>query len=717
MATLIIAEKNKAAKAIAEALGPVKSIKKSKFLYVYYIPSKDIYVIPLRGHILGYKNTNTFKSWTKSNPREIITNSNAIEKVPISNTAPYIKALKEYSEICNHCIIGTDADVEGCNIGLYDAFPYVKQVNPKVSLSQMWLSSLQKTEIKNKFNTLITPKWSWGKSGEARAIIDAIIGFSATREVTNTLRPLLEKFNKKFTSIGRVQTSLLYLIYLRDDHIKNFSPEPYFTIEANLFHQKKVLKSFHQSNPFKKEDELKAKSIFQKIKYEKKAEIINISENQVKKRPPNPLNTSRALVLLTKHLRISANQAFNTMSTLYLNKIISYPRTDSDVYKDDFDHVQFLKKFKSHSQFGNYSSDLLKKNRIKPTKGKKDAGDHPPITPLESLELGSSRFENNLQEKVYNILARHYLALFGEDSTELKINLKISIKEEPFKSLLVSLINEGYLEIATFLKPKYDTQIEITGDTLPIKEIQYNSKETKPPPNYTDTTLLQLMERNNLGTKATRPVIIQLLKKRGLITRSQRRYSLSKLGTFLIDNLKEIWLPFLEPKFTKETELLLEQIREEKKSIEEVVKSVKQTFLKLFDKFIANKKEIIEKIDTVVVKPKEYPLTSANCPFCNLAPMKFITTFNKKRFLACSNDNCEKIYLSLPKKGTIRILKSTCSICNFNVFSVRTWKYNKSYTYYICPKCWNEGLGTKSGKGFCSNCEKYKIVKGSCVKL
>ena len=63
------------------------------------------------------------------------------------------------------------------------------------------------------------PKYSLGESGEARDIIDAFIGFSATREVTNTLRPLLNKFRVRFTSIGRVQTSLLYLIYLREKEV------------------------------------------------------------------------------------------------------------------------------------------------------------------------------------------------------------------------------------------------------------------------------------------------------------------------------------------------------------------------------------------------------------------------------------------------------------------------------------------------------------------
>ncbi len=160
--------------------------------------------------------------------------------------------------------------------------------------------------------------------------------------------------------------------------------------------------------------------------------------------------TLLALVLLTKNLKISANQALKTMNDLYLNKIISYPRTDSDTYKPDFDHLQYLNKFPSHSLYGTYSKNLLNENRIKPTKGKKDAGDHPPITPLESLEFNSSRFENDFQRKVYDILARHYLAIFGKDATELTTKLDIEIKEEPFTAQLVALISEGFLEIAPF---------------------------------------------------------------------------------------------------------------------------------------------------------------------------------------------------------------------------------------------------------------------------
>ncbi|TFG15378.1 MAG: hypothetical protein EU535_01770 [Promethearchaeota archaeon] len=727
MPTLIIAEKSKAAKAIAEAIGPFNSIKKSKFLNIFYIPSKDIYVIPLRGHILEYRNTEEFKSWKQSIPREIITNKNAIEKVPTKYAGPYINALREYSKLCDECIIGTDADIEGVNIGLFDALPIVKQVNPTIKVSQLWLSSLQKNEVQSKFKNLISPKWSWGESGEARAIIDATIGFSATRELTNTIQPILRKFNRFFISIGRVQTSLLYLIYLRERLIQKFKPEPYYTIEANLNINNQTLKATHLSNPFKIEKESESKQIYENIKDEKIAHITNKLKTDKKLRPPAPLNTSRALILLTKNLRINPNLALKTMSNLYLNKIISYPRTDSDVYKTNFNHLEYLQKFSKHPHYGKYASKLLQQNRLLPTKGKKDAGDHPPITPLESLDLNSAKFENELQRKVYDLLSRHYLALFGEDASESKIDLKLSIKKEPFKAQSVSLIYEGFLEIVPFLKRTYDYEIEITENEIPIDSILYGEKETQPPPRYSDTTLLKLMERHHLGTKATRPLIIQILEDRKLIYRNNnRQYICTELGNFLIENLKDIWLPFLEPKFTKFIEDLLEDIKEGKKNFKDVISTVKERFLELFDRFLGNKKEFASKIDQFELElkkdtkkkgfSKDFPSTTSMCPHCKTHPMKLITTKQGKRFLACINEKCEKKYLSVPKKGRIYILNSTCSMCGFNVFKIMTRKYNKSFFYYFCPNCWTEGLKEKSGIGFCSNCESFKIANDKCIK-
>ncbi len=719
MSTLIIAEKSKAAKSIAEALGVIKKIKITQYLYVYQVPSKNIYVIPLRGHLLEYRNTPKYRNWKNPPPREIITNHESIKKYKIKGMDPYIKILQEYAQKCTYCIIGTDADIEGCNIGIIDALPYVKKENPSIKVLQLWLSTLQKNEIENKYQNLIPLKYEWALTGEARAIVDAIIGFAATREITNSFKLALQKFNVNWTSIGRVQTSTLYLLYLREKEIEGFIPENYFTIDAILIAQNEMFRAHHLLNPFKKKDEENAKKIHNKIKNEKNAIINNLNQNLIKRKPPSPLNTNKALILLTKHLRISAKKAMDVLNSLYLNKIISYPRTDTDIYKPDFEHLILLKQFTSHTEYGNYTSNLLKENRIIPTRGKKDAGDHPPITPIVSLELNINRFGTFTEKKAYDLLARHYLALFGNDSTESKQVLELLIKDEPFKAKILSLINDGFFEIVPFLKPKFEMKIEIKDKTIPIKAIEITEKETRPPSKYNDTTLLLLMEKNGLGTKATRPAIIETMEKRKVIYKDKvgkkGSYHCSELGMFLIDSLIKVWLPFLKPDFTKWIEQNLEDIKERKKDINEVIDEIKKRFLELFDSFLSKKVDFLKITKGYQVKTEnQFPLTKGKCPKCNSYPMKFIN-LKKKRFLACSDEAC-KSYLPLPKKGTIIMLKTTCCLCEMNVFKISTRKNNIHYRYYLCPKCWKEGLDANDNKGFCSNCKDFNIYKGKCVK-
>jgi len=755
---MIISEKKKAAQAIAEALGPVQTISVSKYVKVFYVKSKNIYVIPLRGHIQQYKNSPAYKKWNARDPREIITNPDAIQRIANDYAGPYISALKKYGKICSLCIIGTDADVEGCSIGMIDALPFVKQVNPSIKIMQIWLNDLQKNSIVKAYNNLIPPKWSWAYSGDARAILDAIIGFSATREVSLTLKPILKKINVGFTSIGRVQTSLLYLLYLREHLIRNFVAKPFWSLSADLTLKDRIIVATHVKNNFT--DKVLAESIYNNIKNAKDAYVMSIKKSSKKILPPTPLNTSKTLVLITKILKITAKDALKTLEDLYLNKIISYPRTDSDVYSKTYDHLSILQKFLINNNYGNYVKTRFQNKKVIPRQGKIDAGDHSPITPLISLDLTSKKFENDLQKKVYDLISRYYLALFGDPAEESDTKILFTIKEEEFISRLSVLTDQGFYSIAPFLSKKYDAPIDFfdklssrvdadkTNSTkkkhlgnLPVKKINFREKETQPPPRYNDTSLLKLMERKNLGTKSTRPNIIQILIDRSYIERKKRMLFVMELGFLLIDALKVIWLPFLDPKFTSKVEFQLENIRKEKKKMKDVVKEVKDDFLILFDKFRKEKPNFLSKMNVlgqtgniirgrnnqiipnkkVSVPNKTSPKTptktkfsSALCQNCKKNPMKLVINRDyTKKFFVCESCNT---FLSLPKMGAPKILKSKCLICGFDVVKIIRKNKNNSYEYFICPKCWNQGLKDKSNEGFCSKCQKFTIENSRCVK-
>jgi DNA topoisomerase-1 len=487
MATMIIAEKAKAAEAIAESLGNVQKLKPNKRVSVFYVPKEDLYVIPLRGHIQQYENTSIYKKWTDRDPREIITNPNAIEKHSNKYAGPYISALQKYAKICDKCIIGTDADVEGCNIGMIDALPFVKSVKPSVKITQLWLNDLQKSSIVKAYANQISPKWGWAYSAEARAIIDAVIGFSATREVTLTLNPILRQINTKFASIGRVQTCLLYLLYLREKLIRDFKPQPFWKIICDISLLNKSLRAEHLKNNFS--DQKIAESIFNKIKNEKFAIIKDIRQNKKTVPLPKPLNTSSALQLLTKHTKMNSKTALKTLEDLYLDKIISYPRTDSNKYSNEYDHKTLISKFLTNTKYNQYAKNLILNNKIYPNQGKKDAGDHSPITPLMSLEDNSSKLKTQFHKQAYQLITQHYLSLFGEPAIELDLKLLLLVKDEPFMIKLKGILKDGFYGIAPFYKKKYDLDQELSeeqishmlGSQVPIKNIENQEKQTIPP--------------------------------------------------------------------------------------------------------------------------------------------------------------------------------------------------------------------------------------------
>jgi DNA topoisomerase-1 len=290
----------------------------------------------------------------------------------------------------------------------------------------------------------------------------------------------------------------------------------------------------------------------------------------------------------------------------------------------------------------------------------------------------------------------------------------------------VSLTHNGFYEIAPFLKKTYQPLFEIQAKELPINEILLNEKETQPPPHYSDTTLLKLMEKEHLGTKSTRPTIIKILVDRKLTYRvAKNRFKITEWGKYLMRELIKVWLPFLKPEFTRFVEKLLEDVKEKRKTMNDVVSTVKKLFLDLFDKFRNNKSTITFEFDKVkgnlkaamqqTYQKRNIPQTTSMCPVCQKNPMNLVTISQNKRFLGCADRNC-KTYLPVPKTGRIIILKSTtCLKCGFNVFKMVKKKNNKTTIYYICPKCWSDSFKEESN-GFCSSCTNFQILKEHCVK-
>jgi ssDNA-binding Zn-finger/Zn-ribbon topoisomerase 1 len=199
------------------------------------------------------------------------------------------------------------------------------------------------------------------------------------------------------------------------------------------------------------------------------------------------------------------------------------------------------------------------------------------------------------------------------------------------------------------------------------------------------------------------------------------------LGFLLIDNLKVIWLPFLEPTFTAHVEAELEFIQNGQKNMDQVVEILRQEFLVLFDKFRQQKPAFLAKMQTLesignvsrgrnneIIEVKNKAITTAFCPKCKKQHMELVISKNDKRFLVCQDKEC-KTFLSLPQKGFPKLLKTSCSLCGFDVVGISTKIGGKKSEYYLCPFCWTEGFKNNSGGGFCSKCPNFTINNKKCI--
>ncbi|MGQ4832522.1 MAG: DNA topoisomerase [Candidatus Asgardarchaeia archaeon] len=695
MAKLLIAEKYKAGKKIASALGRV-SIERYYDIPILKVNDGEIYVLPLRGHISTYTTIEEFSKWKNRDPRELITDESTIIKVFDKDIINYKKTLSLIAPKCSEVIIATDADEEGENIGLLEGYEIVSQIR-RLPVKRMWLHTLVPQDIRVAFHNLIEPKWSWAYAVEARRIIDAVIGFSSTRELTLALERanLLRKMGTHVASIGRVQSALLYQIYLKEKEIKEFVPTPFWNIFANIDVKEGLFKFKYENAPIW--NEFQAREIYQRVSTAKTAYFKNKEVKLVKSSPPTPLNITKALRLLSKELKITAEKALRSLEDLYLEELITYPRTDTDKYSESFNHAYNIKKFASHPIFGQYAEKLISLNKFTPNNGKKFVGDHEPIPPIAPASPQSKKFYLQVHWNAYEFIVRHYLALFYDAAEIERGTLRVVINGEPFIISGQRVVNEGYFEVYPYSAPK-TTPLPPEQEKYPIQKISLKKDKTKPPPRYTESELISLMERLNLGTKSTRPEMIEINKRRRYITRKGQTIRITPIGWALMEVLEKIWPEFLDPAFTAHIEKLLHEIMQGKISYDNAVRQVREQFLELFDKLrLEREKLIIKMSDAVFENIRQESLVE--CPECK-SPMLLKKGKNNSRYLKCIN--CGKV-LFLPKRGTIKKTKYTCKICGFPVLKISLKTKDKKTEYYLCPVCYQT-------RGPCFKCTEQGCV-------
>lgn len=663
---LIISEKAIAGKKIAQILSKndFETINdKGVNCFFYKDGKEDVLLVPLRGHInsVDFIDEDGYWSIYKLNA---LADKNFIYK---EVEKKIINILKKERKDLTEIIIATDADREGEAIGL-EAYNYVKVKNPKADLKRAYFSALTEKEVTDAFSKLRKLDFNYAHSVFARQEIDLLWGAILTRY----LSVVANRKGKMFLSAGRVQTPLLNFIVERELERQKFKPEKYKVLSA-LFEKTKIIfeGTYKESKIFNLE---KADKIYEKIKNEKQGIVTKVNKtNKIIKRP-DPFNTT-SFLRAASAIGISTNKAISIAENLYQNGYISYPRTDNTVYPDSLDIKGILNKLKLFKDYKGFVDEILKKP-IKPSKGKKKTTDHPPIHPVEfAPDLSGS------ERKIYDLISRRFLATLSIDAKTENISSTIEIKKEPFIVNGQSIIEPGWKKIYIFSKLNEVILPNLEKDEkINIEKINTEQKETTPPSRYTEGGLIKLMEDQNLGTKSTRPAIIQKLRNRDYIE-GKKTVDPTEIAISVCSVLNKHADIITKPKLTADTEEEMDKIASGKKDKEEVVNENRAVLHKAIDVLLKEKDNISKELKGGI-KQANY---IGKCPKCG---KDLIIRYGRtgKQFVACIGfPACRNTY-PLPQRKSAKPTGKNCEICGEPIVLL-TGGRSSDIEMCLNPKC------------------------------
>ena len=650
--TLIIAEKPSVAQDISRALGGFER-HDGYFENDQYVLSSSV------GHLLTLVNPDDVVrgKWSFTHLPAIPKKEfdiQPIDKKATERLKLLLKLLKrkDIDGVINAC----DAGREGELIFRY-IVQYAKVNKP---IQRLWLQSMTKQAIIDAFNNLrddesMKPLEAAARS---RAEADWLVGINGTRAMT--------AFNSKDggffkTPIGRVQTPTLAIVFKREEAIRAFKPRDYWEVHASFVAAGGIYEGRWFDPNFKKDPndpELKDNRLWSQVAAQSIVIACRGKSGTVQEESKPLMQNSPALFDLTSLQReANARFGFTAKTTLALaqalyerHKVITYPRTDSRYLPEDYlptvnSTLGEISRSESNQNrlHKAFAARILEQHWVKPNKrifDNKKVSDHFAIIPTPQVPKELSEAES----KIYDLITKRFMAVFFPPA-EYRVTTRITVVSAyHFKTEGKILVKPGWLEIyGRESQAGDDANLAVVEPNEHVKtdEVRLEALVTKPPPHYTEATLLSAMEgagklidddelreamsERGLGTPATRATIIEGLindqylrrEARDLIPTTKTRQLMTLLNGL---NVKEL----TSPELTGEWEHKLKQMEQGKLDRKAFMQEVAQS-----TQVIVKRAKEYEH-DTI---PGDYVTLQTPCPACG-----GVVKENYRRFACTSCD-------------------------------------------------------------------------------
>ncbi len=687
MHEVIICEKPKASEKISAALSK-NAVKKSYKKVPYYEfeeNGKKTTVLTAVGHLysLSPKDRKQKKLFD-------------VEWVPLYEkdkkkkyVKNYVDAIKKFSKDADRFVHACDYDIEGTLIG-YNALKYAcgeKSLNNAV---RMKFSTLTEEDLIEAYEHPLEIDFKQVDSGIARHVLDFFFGVNMSKYLTDSVMKATKRYIQ--LSAGRVQTPTLSILVDREKEISKFVPVPYWLIKADLDVSgvDEIITADHKKGKIM---ERKAADAILSECEGKDALVSGVDLKKTKKTPPVPFDLGSLQSEAYAVFGFSPRKTQQIAQNLYTEGYTSYPRTSSQKLPKSIGYDKILKKLSYNSAFGKQISKL--KKPYKPNEGKKTDEAHPAIHPTGLLPKEISTD----YRKIYELITYRFISVFGEDALLETMKTRLEIGKEEFSFSKKRMAKMGWMEHYPFKKVDNDEFPNITeGETIDVKEVRAEDKETKPPARYNQASLIRELEKRGLGTKSTRANIIDILYNRKYV--EGKKIVVNELGEHLIDTLKKYSSKITSEELTREFEEKMEGIMEGNTKKGEVIKEAEVEVASILDDIESNKLKIGEELYAAYRESRV--VGKCKCGH-NLI---LIDSPRGGSFVGCSGyPDCKSTY-SLPRGANI--LKTTCEKCGLPMISFGKPRQRAC----LDPKCGKEGKEpTNEVVGKCPECGSNLIKR------
>jgi DNA topoisomerase-1 len=676
MYTLVVCEKPAAARRIAQALGEPTEFR-SGGISIFEVKNDQRYykICTALGHL--YSLTDVTKNRSVYPVLDL-------EWAPVVKNPQVLRAIKVISELAKDAssfVHACDYDQEGEVIG-HSILQYACG-DKYAKASRAKFSTLTDEEIRDSFANLVPPNSGLAEAGRSRHMLDFIYGVNLSRALVRSFKSIGKYRN---LSIGRVQGPTLAFAANKEIEIRLHIPDPYWIITAQFDKDGQIF-SAHYEKP-KVEKPTEAKAIIDAC-VGRNGTVNNISDNKSMIQPPVPFNIGDLQREAYSVFKLGPSHTLAIAEKLYLQALISYPRTSSQKLPPSIGYHKLISGLSKISKYNQLVSMLLMKEKLVPNEGRMTDPAHPAIYPTGVVPLQKL---SGLELKVYDLIVRRFLAVFGDPAISRRINITVDVRGYIFEAEGMTLTYEGWIVL---YKPyaRFNQRMlpELhRDDVLKNVGVEMEEKFTQPSYRYNQASMLAKMEQEKIGTKATRADIISTLFKRNYLAAGRGGVvEVTDLGFAVIDSMREFAPGIISTNMTRVMEEELANVEQGSADSVSVIEQAVDRLLESLFSFLEKETDIGAQINGAISADVAQAATLGSCPLCKKGQLCIIRSrTTQKRFVGCSNyrGGC-KATAPLPQKGSIRTTGKACLACSWPLVGVVFARGTKQWRICINTRC------------------------------